>query len=79
HLAGSRDPEADLRVVQSAAEIASFGVEEARAAARIAREALDAGAFPGWADVLVAATAQTRGDLAVVARNPRHFGRARTY
>jgi predicted nucleic acid-binding protein len=41
-------------------------------AARLAREARTRGAFPGWADSQIAATAVLE-DMVIITRNPRHF------
>ncbi len=70
--AGKADPAAAIRFVRDAFVLVPCGAEIALEAARLAREGLAAGAFPGWADVQVAATARHEG-MAVVTNNARHF------
>lgn len=79
YLAGGADARAALDLLRAAAELTPFTADDAVAAGEIAHEAHQAGRFPGWADVMIAASARTRGDLAVVTRNGRRFARTRAY
>jgi predicted nucleic acid-binding protein len=78
YLAGSRDPEADLRALDRAAVLEDVRVGDARVAADLARRMFDRGRFPGWIDALVAGFAMTRGNLPIVTKNVRHFPESRT-
>lgn len=73
YLAGSRDPASDLEALRSAAHVLDFTLEDARAAAALAREALERGSFPGWIDALIAGFAASRGGLPLVTADTRHF------
>lgn len=73
YLTGSRRPKRDLAALQEAATLQDFRVDDAGAAAEIARRTFLRGDFPGWVDVLVAGFARARGDLRVVTRNVKHF------
>lgn len=73
YLAGSQDPNHDLERLRRAGEILAFTLEDARAAAQVAQETLEAGRFPGWSDAFIAGVARHRGNLAVVTRNQDHY------
>lgn len=79
YLAGSRDAARDLADIQAAANVQPFTVEDAVVAGEFGRRSLREGSFPGWMDLLVAAFAHNRGDLAVVTRNRKHFAKTLDY
>jgi predicted nucleic acid-binding protein len=72
YCAGRDDPAAGLRALRASFAIVPCDEEIGLEAARLARAALEAGRFPGWADVQIAATAKRLG-MAVVTRDARHF------
>jgi len=78
YLAGSRDAEADLAALEAASVIQDFRLDDARAAAELARRLFLRGKFPGWVDVVVGGFAKARGNLPIVTRNTRHFPQNRT-
>lgn len=71
-LGGSRDPRADLEILESSGEVVEFGALDAEAAVRLARDWRDEGRFPGWVDVMIAGTAVARG-ARVVTQKGSHF------
>lgn len=70
--AGSLDPLAVFREIESAFVLRPLDGDIAREAARMAADALVRGRFPGWADVQIAATARYEG-MCVLSRNVRDF------
>lgn len=72
YCSGRADPAAGMRALRDSFWIVPCDEPIALEAARLARAAWDAGRFPGWADVQVAATAKHLG-MAVLTRNPKHF------
>jgi predicted nucleic acid-binding protein len=57
-----------------AARILPFGIDEARIAGALSDFARSQGQAPGFADIMIAATAQ-RHRLTILSRNLRHFSR----
>jgi predicted nucleic acid-binding protein len=75
--AGTSDPEEAAEAIAESFLIANFDEETARTAARIGHDLLRTGQFPGWIDIVIAATA-VRYDEELVSRNARHFRRVTT-
>lgn len=73
--AGSAEPAQAFREILQSFTIVPCGETIGIEAARLARAARLKGAFPGWADVQIAATAVREG-MVVVTRNARHFREA---
>ena len=74
--AGTPDPESAARAIGESFLIEVFDEEAAGIAAKVGHEALRTGRFPGWIDVITAATALRHGEE-LVSRNERHFARVR--
>jgi predicted nucleic acid-binding protein len=72
YLAGLADEVAGLHQLEAAFAIVPFGRMQVLEAARLARAASKAGAFPGWADAQVAALAVLE-DTFVVSADRAHF------
>ena len=71
-LSGVRDPVAALRRLEAAFTLAPADRDHALVAAGLAREARARGAFPGWADVNVAAHARLEATFVLTA-NAKHY------
>lgn len=69
---GTTDPAEALRKIRDGFSFLPLDEEVSLEAARLAKRAWQAGIFPGWPDVQIAATASHLG-MAVVTRNERHF------
>lgn len=74
--AGTPDPEEAARAIAESFLVQSFDEETAGVAAQLGHDALRVGRFPGWIDVIIAATAVRHGEE-LVSRNVRHFRRVR--
>lgn len=72
YLSGIEDRTVGLHMIDSSFLLSEVTREQVLEAARIAREAIGRGEFPGWADVQVAAVAILEA-TPVVTANPRHF------
>lgn len=72
YATGRPDPAEAFRKIQEAFRLVPCGPGIALETARLARAAFEKGAFPGWSDIQVAATARHEG-MAVVTRNSKHF------
>lgn len=73
YLTGSTRPDAALDRLEAAGDLEAFTVDDARAAAEIARRSLEDGTFPGWTDALIAGFARNRGDVPVLTADPDGF------
>lgn len=73
---GTADPDTAIRAIQDSFIPVPFDLETAGVAAGIGRDLLRAGRFPGWIDIVIAATALRFGEE-LVSRNERHFRRIR--
>ncbi|MBI4417016.1 MAG: PIN domain-containing protein [Euryarchaeota archaeon] len=74
--AGTPDPGRAAQDIAASFLVESFDEETAGIAARVGREALRTGRFPGWIDVIIGATALRHGEE-LISRNERHFRRVR--
>ena len=72
--AGTADPDEARQAIAESFLIASVDEETAGVAARLGHELLRAGRFPGWMDIMIAATA-LRYDEELISRDARHFRR----
>jgi predicted nucleic acid-binding protein len=72
------NPREALGRLQEAVRLSPFLLEDAIAAAEIARELRSRGAYPGRVDCLIAGFARARGDLPVLTRNGKHFPASKT-
>lgn len=72
YLTGLDDPIEGMRDIESSFQLIPFGKNQALRAARAAREAFAAGAFPGWPDVLIATTALLEQETIITA-DAGHF------
>jgi predicted nucleic acid-binding protein len=72
--AGTPDPDAAARAIAESFLVQSFDEEIAGVAAKLGHDAFRAGRFPGWIDVIIAATAVRHGEE-LVSRDVRHFRR----
>ena len=72
--AGTPDPEEAARAIAESFLLEDFDEATARIAAKAGHQALGTGRFPGWIDIVIAATALRYGEH-LVSRNERHFRR----
>jgi len=72
YVAGFEDPVANLHDLEQSYELVTPSREHVLETARVAREGFRAGAFPGWADTQIAATAILY-DEEIATANPGHF------
>ena len=72
--AGTPDPQESARAIAESFLLEGLDVTTAVIAARIGRDLLRSGRFPGWIDIAIAATALRFGEE-LVSRNERHFRR----
>lgn len=79
YLAGVDQGVARERALLLAAsgEVIDFTLEDARAAAEVARTTIGEGLFPGWSDAFIAGIGRSR-HAPVVTGNPRHFAHVET-
>ena len=75
-LAGRSDALAEMHAVTRAFTLLDLDHDTAIAAAEIARSAFEAGAFPGWADVQIAAAARLQSTWILTA-DGKDFARMR--
>lgn len=69
---GRKDPAAGMRRLRQSFWVVECDHEIALEAARLAKQSIEKGRFPGWADVQIAATARVLG-VSVLTRNIRHY------
>jgi len=72
--AGTSDPEEAARAIGESFLLEAFDVETAVIAAKVGRDLLRGGRFPGWIDIVIAATALRFGEE-LISRDERHFRR----
>lgn len=71
---GEEEPEEAASELESSFLIQPFTPDLAVVGATVARNLFEQGVFPGWTDVMIAATALHFGEE-LVSRNERHFRR----
>jgi predicted nucleic acid-binding protein len=74
--AGTPNPEDAAREIGESFLVENFDEQIATIAAKVGHEALRTGRFPGWIDIIIAATALRFGEE-LLSRNERHFRRVR--
>jgi len=74
--AGTPDPDEAAKEIAESFLVVGFDHETAKVAARLGHDLLGRGRFPGWTDIIIAATA-LRYDEELISRDERHFRRVR--